>query len=106
MLYANLLMSSKWDVTTFLNNLKGSIVNWGGIVIAIIGAIMIIYGAYVAWMCLKNKGNRQHSWLTAILLILIGGAFFAGGFALLREIGEGGKATLDNLGKTVIPFLR
>lgn len=104
-----------WDLTSFLTNLGNAMQGWGKIIVFIIGTVMVIASAWFIGKGLMSQGRGQTNWALTILLLIIGGAFMAtsfGGWELLKNISEGSKTTIDNLGQesgggaTIVPMLK
>lgn len=96
-----------WDIGSFLQNATSTLKGWGGLVIMLVGVIMIIVGVVKIASGLISHGKKQVSWVVAILLIIIGGAFLAGGWGFVSKIAEGGLNTINDLGEnggTIIPY--
>lgn len=97
-----------WDIENFLKGARKSGEKWGGLLIGLIGVIMIIVAVYQIAKGLMTHGKGQTNWAVAILLLIIGGAFAVGGYALVFKIAEGGRKTIEDLGdsgNTIIPML-
>lgn len=98
-----------WDIGTFLNNTKSTIQSWGGSLIVLIGVIMVIVSVYKIASGLISHGKQQTNWAVAIILLIVGGAFIAGGWSFVSSVAAGGEKTLNDLGngapQTIIPFL-
>ena len=90
--------SSNWSIANFLTNATSAIQNWGSLVIILIGVVMIIVAVYQIAKGLISHGKTQTNWAVAILLLLIGGVFMAGGFQFVANIAQGGKTTIEDLG--------
>lgn len=103
----SMAITMSWDVESFLNNSKNAIVKWGNILIILIGVIMIIASVWQIASGLMSHGKKQTNWAVTILLLIIGGAFMAGGFGFMENIASGGKKTIEDLGSgggTMIPW--
>ena len=101
-----------WDVGSFLENLSKNVQSWFGIIVVLIGAIMVGVAIYqvatglIMMICaiwkiasgLISHGKKQTNWFVVILLFLLGGAFFLGGFNWALDIAQGGKETIDKMG--------
>lgn len=90
-----------WDLDSFLKNLGTSMQGWGALLVFVIGTAMVIAAAYFIGKGLMSHGRGQTNWAMTILLLIVGGAFMAaggGGWALLTDIAEGSKQTIDKLG--------
>lgn len=101
------LALSGWELGTFLENVFSTIKDWGGLVILIIGAAMIVVSVYQVAKALMSHGQGQTSWPKIIIMFLLGGALIAAGgaaasgtdvFGWLTNIGAGGRETIDQLG--------
>lgn len=96
-----------WDIGSFLQNATKTIQKWGGYFIALIGVIMVLAAVYQIGKGLISHGKGPGpNWAVAIALLLIGGAFLAGGFEFVHKIAEGGTKTINDLGNTIIPLLQ
>lgn len=101
------LDGANWELGKFLSNVFSTIKNWGGLVILIIGAAMIVVSVYQVAKALMSHGQGQTSWPKIIIMFLLGGALIAAGgaaasgndvFKWLTDIGAGGRNTIDQLG--------
>lgn len=91
-----------WDLTSFLTNSTNQLQTWGGLVISLIGVIMIIAGVYQLAKGLMSQGRGQTNWAVVVLLIIVGGAFIAGGWKLVSDIASGGEKTIRDLGNIIM----
>ncbi len=92
-------MSTGWDMNVFLVNLKSQAASWGKVIIAIIGIVMVIVGVFQVAKGLILGSKTQTNWVTAIFLLLFGGALaFTGGWAMLEEFSHAGVQTFNELG--------
>lgn len=100
---------SNFDITTFLTNATSTLKGWGGLVIVLIGVVMVIVSIFKIASGLISHGKKQVNWVVAILLLIIGGAFIAGGWSFVYGIAAGGKKTIDELGDgtggVIIPYI-
>lgn len=90
-----------WDLDSFLTNLGTKMQGWGALIVFVIGTAMVIAAVYFIGKGLMSHGRGQTNWAMTILLLIIGGAFMAtgaGGWGLLKDIAEGSKQTIDELG--------
>lgn len=100
------LADSGWSLTKFLDNAFKTLGTWGKVIITIIGVVMLVAGIYQVAKGLISHGKTQVSWPVAILLILIGGALaFASMWDTLKNIGQGSKETIQELGNEGSIFL-
>ncbi|MGW6600529.1 hypothetical protein [Streptomyces sp. NPDC055036] len=95
------LPSAAWDLTSFLQNAKPQIQVWGGLLLMLFGTAGLVWGG-VLWikklMANPQSAGQQQSWLTIVLLVLVGGALGTGGWELISTIGSGGQQTITDLG--------
>lgn len=106
-------MPFAWDIGSFLTNSTNTLTTWFSALTTIIGLIMLIWSIVKIAQALISHGKTQTSWPVNIALLLIGGALaLGGGFAWVRNIGAGGKQTIDDLGQakpaaggTILPML-
>lgn len=104
--------ASGWDIGTLLGNATSTIRGWGGLFVTLLGVIMIIVAAYQIGKGFITHGKAQTNWVIAILCLVVGGAFLAGGWNLISGIAKGGSKTIEDLGKgttgtgnTILPML-
>jgi hypothetical protein len=76
----------------------------GGGVLILMGLVALVWGGVLALKKLMAGQGNQTSWGTIILLIILGGAIAVGGFALIFEIGSGGKQTIEDIGGGTLLF--
>lgn len=93
-----------FSIDGVLSKLKTNLVNWGGAIIVIAGIIMIIVGVVQLARGLMSKGRSQTNWLMVALLIIVGAALAAGGFAWIANIGKGLSGDIDALGTMLLPL--
>ena len=99
----NLLsMPMAWDLGSFLQNATTTLKTWGGYLICLIGVVMVVWAVVMIARGLISHGKTQVSWPVAIILLILGGAFMAGGFAFVANIASGGKKTIEDLGNGTI----
>ena len=72
----NLLLD--WSVENVLSNVKGKLVQWGALIMMIVGVVMIIVAIFKIAQGLMSHGKTQVNWVINILLIIIGAIFCAG----------------------------
>lgn len=94
---ANILLD--WDIGSFLQNAKDRLVEWGGYLIALIGVVLIIVAIYQIAKKFIAPNSAPGGWAAPIIMLLIGGALFAGGWTLVSNIAKGGKKTIEDLGQ-------
>lgn len=95
-------LANKWDLGNFLQNATNTIKTWGGYLITLIGVVMIIVAVYQIAKGLIGHGKQGQptNWFVVIGLLIIGGALsVAGGFLWVSNIAQGGKKTIEDLGK-------
>lgn len=94
--------NANWSITAFLENLSDQLVEWGGLVMLLLGVVMVIVAVYQIATGLMSHGKKQTNWFVAGGLLLLGGALVAGGGAgtwtWVTDIAAGGKNTIDDLG--------
>ena len=95
-----------WDIGTFLQNSTKTIKQWGSYLIILIGVVMVIASVWQIAKGLIAHGKANTNWAVAILLLIIGGAFMAGGFAFMQQIASGGKKTIEDLGNVYLPMVQ
>lgn len=91
-------LGGTWDIGSFLTNSATQLRTWGNILIVLIGVALIIWSAVQIARGLMSKNSQQVSWPKNIIMLIVGGAFVAGGFALMSTLASGGKQTLVDLG--------
>ncbi|MCJ0875205.1 hypothetical protein [Streptomyces sp. AP-93] len=95
------LPSAAWDLTSFLQNAKFQIQDWGGLLLMLLGVVGLIWGGVLLikkLMANPQSAGNQQGWGTVALLILVGGALTTGGWSLIETIGSGGQQTITDLG--------
>lgn len=94
--------NADWSITAFLENLSDQLVEWGGLIMLLLGVVMVIVAVYQIASGLMSHGKKQTNWFVAAGLLLLGGALVAGGGAgtwtWVTDIAAGGKNTIDDLG--------
>ena len=87
-----------WELGTFFKNAADAMKTWGHYFLIALGVIMIIAAGYQIFKGLVNPQRSQVNWVMTIFLLIIGGAFTFGGYALLARYAAGGKKTLETMG--------
>lgn len=101
----NINANDQWSIDNFLQNVIISLKKWGGYIVILVGVVMIICAVYQIAKGLISHGKTQVNWVVAILLLIIGGAFAAGGWDLITNIAGGGANTINDLGtQTWLPY--
>ena len=105
-----------WDLNSFLENLGDAMQSWGSLIVFVIGTAMVIGAAFFIAKGLMSQGRGQTNWALTFLLLIVGGAFMASGYAgwdLLVDIADGAHTTIDDLGggsgtsgTILFPFLK
>lgn len=94
----SVILAAPINIGTFFTNLKTTLETWGGAFIGVVGAIMLIWAAIQIATAFISHGRGGHTnWLMIILMIIIGGCFFAGGFGIMKTLADVGKQTLEDL---------
>lgn len=79
-----------WKLENVLSNVRSKLIGIGCLIMMIIGVVMIIVGIFKIAQGLISHGKTQVSWVTNILLIVVGALFCAGSvfFYALTESGS------------------
>ncbi len=72
------ILSGGWDANNFLLHVRERLVQWGRVLMMIVGVAMVIVGIFKIAQGLISHGKTQVSWVTNILLICVGAMFCAG----------------------------
>lgn len=86
-----------WDIGGILQGLTKVGKEWGNYFIILMGVIMLLVGAFHIAKGLMSQGRSQVNWALAIILIIAGGAFMAGGWTLIQDLASGGEATIRQI---------
>lgn len=98
---ANNSSSGTWDVSSLLANGAATLRGWGSYIIIILGIVALIAAAYMIVTGLISHGKKQTSWAVAIILVIVGGMLFAGGWGMwVDNISNTGKETIEKLATT------
>lgn len=85
-----------------INNAGNLAWKWGGAIIAILGALMIVFAIVKIFKKLAFEGSPEQGqppkWSTIILLFVVGGACLVGGITLFAKLGAAGGRSLDAVG--------
>ena len=87
-----------FTIDGFLNALKGNAIAWGGLIAAIIGAIMMIAGVWKVGKGFISKQGGQTNWAMAIGAIVLGGMLLAGSWGLLTTVSNSVASEIDSMG--------
>lgn len=104
------LGAGTWDLESFLTNFGTTLQKWGSLLFIIIGAVLLIVAIYKTAMGLMTHGKGQPvNWFVILIMFLLGGALLAAGagsFGWVKDIAQGGKKTIEDLGTAMILFRR
>lgn len=95
----SVFMDGTWDLGNFLKNATSTLKGWGGLLIMLIGVVMVIVSVYKIASGLISHGKKQTNWAVAIILLILGGAFIAGGWDFVSGIAKSGEKTINDLGE-------
>lgn len=94
-----------WAIVEFLGNIRNKTSEWIKIIIIIIGLIMMVVGVFWIARNLLKKGGQAVAWPLALATFFIGGAMVAtGGYNLMKDIAQGQKKTLEELGHSIVVY--
>lgn len=89
-----------WNFGQMLSAAQQTLANYGKLIIGIIGLIMVIVSIYQIAKNLISHGQAQTNWVITFALLIIGGVLMvSSGWDVIKNIAEGGSATLDSLGQ-------
>lgn len=92
--------ADSWEIGKFLTNLKSSVQNVGGGIIAIVGVVVILVAAYQLAKVFIGGGHGQPAnWAIIIGGFIIGGMLCFGGWNTLSNISNGSNQSINTLGK-------
>lgn len=92
--------SGSWTIGKALSALQQTIINYGKVIVGIVGLVMVIVSVYQIAKNLISHGKGQTNWVITFALLLVGGALMlTSSWNLLISIANGGNTTIDNLGK-------
>lgn len=95
-----LVAGTAWDLTSFLKGSFKTIGTWVQLALMIVGIVAIGYAIWQITTGLMSHGKKQVNWAVTIILLLVGGVIStSSGFGFFQGIAEGGKKTIDDLGK-------
>ena len=89
--------TTTFDLGTFFSNCKLAIEKWGGSFIGMVGAFMLLVAAILIAKAFLEHGRGQTNWMMLIIMVCIGGAFFVGGFDLMKNLASIGQGTIEVL---------
>lgn len=87
-----------WDISSFLRNLTHSLEGWGALVFTLLGTACLIMGGIGIFRNLTASQQNPVPWWKVVALLIAGGGFLFGGFALFKSIAQGGNKTINDLG--------
>lgn len=102
------LVTGAFDIGTFLQNLKKVAELWGKYLLIALGAILIVWSAVRIFKYFMAPDKFRGSMVITIVGLLFGGALLFGGYNLMKNVAEGGKKTIEDLGNggMIIPMLK
>lgn len=90
--------ATAWSITSLLKNGAEMLRGWGSYIIIILGIVALIAAAYMIVTGLISHGKKQTSWPVAIILLILGGVLFAGGWNMwVGQISATGQSTIQDL---------
>ena len=95
------LPSAAWDLGSFLENARSQVQVWGGLVLMLMGAAALVWGAVLLLKKLwasPQTASQQAGWGTIAALIIFAGALGTGGWQFIETVGSGGQQTIEDLG--------
>lgn len=96
-------LACDWSIDSFLQNANTTLQRWGGYVVILLGAVMLIVGVYMIAKGLITHGKGQPvSWPIALICLILGGAFSVSGWNLVTSFADGANQTIQDLGGSTI----
>ncbi len=89
-----------WSLGGLIGAIQSTILNYGKIIIMIVGLVMLIVGIYQVGKNLITHGKGQTNWIVTGALIVIGGALMlTTSWDMVLNVAKGGNTTIGNLGQ-------
>lgn len=99
----NLALSpAAWDLVSFLKGTGNYAQIAGGALLVLLGIIGVVWGGVLAVRKLMGGQQNNDSWIKIAALIIVGGAFLAGGWTFILMLSSGGQKTITDLGAGAI----
>lgn len=95
------LAPAAFDVGSFLSNATSPLKGWGGLLIILMGVVgLIVFAVMTIKKLMASEQNQQQErkWGSLALLLVVSGAFVAGGWNMVSDLGSGGETTIRDLG--------
>ena len=91
---------SAWSIGTFLQNATQTAQGWAGLAMILVGVVAIAFGgiSILIGLMRKNNGGQPIQWVPLILCIILGGAFFVGGWSFANSVAQSANETVATLG--------
>lgn len=90
---------SEWNLGQMLGAIQQTILNYGKVIVAIIGLVMVLVAVYQIAKNLISHGKGQTNWVVTFALLIVGGALMVtSGWDSIVRIARGSNNTLDSLG--------
>lgn len=92
--------TAAWDLLSFLSNLGDYAETIFGVLLMILGSILIFMAALKAFQKLTGDQQKasQISWVIIVVMVIVGGGLFIGGWDLMSTIASGGQQTIYDIG--------
>ena len=89
-----------WSIGTFLQNATKTAQGWAGLAMILVGVVAIAFGgiSILIGLMKKNNGGQPIQWVPLILCIIVGGAFFVGGWGFANSVAQSANTTIATLG--------
>ena len=93
-------ITSAWSIGTFLQNATQTAQGWAGLAMILVGVVAIAFGgiSILIGLMKKNNGGQPIQWVPLILCIILGGAFFVGGWSFANSVAQSANETVATLG--------
>lgn len=97
---------ANWSLENLLGNSFNAAKSIGGLLLALMGIIGVIWGGVLLLKKLMAGERDQTSVMKIIMLLVIGGAFAFGGTSLIFDVARGSETTIRDIGEgTILPML-
>lgn len=97
--------TATFNIELFLQNATAKVKEWGGYLIVLLGAVLLVVAVWILVTGLMSHGKKQTNWAMCIIMFIIGGCLVGAGvgsaaFTWVQNIAAGGKDTIESLGGT------
>jgi uncharacterized membrane protein len=97
-LYSVPVTTAGWTLDTALKNFENFLKNEGGVVLAIVGVLLILFAGFKFAKAIWGQQEKGKNATVGGIAIIVGGAMLFGGWSLFSTMANGGNSTVQQMG--------